>query len=230
MTDMLNACENDIESVERGVPGLAKLKLLPRLIEQTSKQSLQDSFIDAGGLGALREWARLLPNNALPNLSLRTGVLQILSKLGPSITVESLKESHVGHAVRDMIFHEDETSTNRRLANEIAESWLRTIYGRSDGSTLVVRATEDEMNRANAVRRPRVAAVHEEEDGRRRSSAIGNLMKTKTDSLFRVQPVARVSRAKAPVGTAYGERISKAAQQRRQPAAATKVSVEGRGL
>ena len=196
MTDMLNAFENDMESLERGEPGLAKLQLLPRVEEQISKQSLQDSFIDAGGLSAIREWLRLLPDSSLPNYTLRTSLLRMLSKLTPSITIDNLKESKVGHSLCDIIFHKDESVANQRIANEIAETWLRRIYGRTE---------------------PLVPKLGEEE--------------TRT-STFKVQPVARVQRVKpaAPTG-AYGERISKAVQQRHvKKSTGTKVSVEGRGL
>ena len=243
--DMLKAVETDIESIEKGEPGLAKLRLLARVEEQTSKQSLQDAFIDAGGLSAMREWLRLLPDNSLPNLTLRSSLLAILQKLTPSITMENLKESKVGHAVRDVIFHDEETAANRRIANEIAESWLRAIYGR-DNEHLANKASDEDMRmsqvrRKEMIRRSRVDQNDGQDDedyeeGRRRNrSAIATLTKNsgKDSTLFKLQPVARVQRASASGGPAgaYGERISRAVQLKHvKKTTTTKVSVEGRGL
>ena len=237
--EMISACESDVVSMERSEPGLAKLRLLPKVEEQTSKQSLQDSFIDAGGLGAIREWLRLLPDNSLPNLTLRSSMLQIVQKLTPSATIESLKESRIGHAIRDVIFHSEEVSSNKRIANEIAESWLRTIFGRDTGH-VAIKATEADMQRAAQARRDRnrISTAREDDDdeGRIRRSAIATLNASKESTLFRVQPVHRVLRNESLgiTGGSSGERIHKAVQQRqlkkRSGTGTSKVSVEGRGL
>jgi hypothetical protein len=240
--DMLNAVDADLESIEKGQPGLAKLKLLSQVEEQTSKQSQQDSFIDAGGLGAIREWLRLLPDNSLPNLTLRASLLRIVHKLLPSITLENLKESRIGHAIRDIIFHEEEIASNKRIANEIAETWLRQVFGRETGH-FATKASDEDMKRANEFRqsKPDAEDIDVEEDveddlrSKRKTSAIAGLLKHSQDStLFRVQPVSRVSKAKAshPGSGASGERIARAVQQRqtRRTTGTAKVSVEGRGL
>ena len=242
--DMINAYDVDQESLGRGDPGLAKLRLLPRVEELTSKQSHQDSFIDAGGLGAIREWLRLLPDNSLPNLTLRTSLLQVLRKLQGSITLENLKDSKIGVAIRDLIFHEEEIASNKRLANEIAEAWLRQIFGRDTGH-LFQKATDEEMR--SVLRQPSRVRVQEESEpsdddedsarSKRRTSAIAGLMKHNRGATdFRVQPVSKVSKTRtASHGTtgAAGERIARAVQMRqtRKPSnSTTKVSVEGRGL
>jgi transcription factor SPN1 len=238
--EMVTACERDMDALDRGEPGLAKLKLLPRVQEQTSKQSLQDAFIDAGGLRAIREWLRLLPDNSLPNLTMRTSLLKIIKRLTPSITLESLKESKIGHAIRDIIFHEEEITSNKRVANEIAETWLRSIFGRDEVRSSL-KASEEDMRRIVAERANRhheqVLDEEDQEGGQKRSrSAIANLLKSSQGNatLFRVQPVSRVQRVKA-VGAVAGssdDRISKAVSARHgvKRSTATKVSVEGRGL
>jgi len=245
--DMYKAADQDQTSLEKDEPALAKLRMLPRVEEQTAKQSLQDSFIDAGGLGAIREWLRLLPDNSLPNLTIRTSLLQILRKLTPSITLESLKESKVGFSVRDILFHEEEIPTNKRVANEISEMWLRSIFGRDVGHS-AAKATEEDMRLLHQRRREDSKHVPEEEDedmdegNKRRRSAIASLMKHNAmaardnASTFRLQPTTRVRRVEpisAPGGSA-GERISRAVavagQRKSARGAMAKVSVEGRGL
>jgi hypothetical protein len=238
--DMMNACDADAESLEKGQPGLAKLRLLPRVEEQTSKQSMQDSFIDAGGLGAVREWLRLLPDNSLPNLTLRSSLLSIVKKLLPVITMENLKDSKIGFAIRDIIFHEDEIPTNRRVANEIAEHWLRLVFGRDNVQTFS-KATDEEMRYA-LTQRIEPARVQENDDmeddddelrAKRKTSAIAGLLKHSRDStMFKVQPVSRISRTAAAAATGSTERIGKAVLHRqvKKPTGTTKVSVEGRGL
>ena len=239
--DMITAYDADAEAIESGKPALAKLRLLPKVEEQTSKQSLQDSFIDAGGLGAMREWLRLLPDNSLPNLTLRTSLMNVLKKLLPSITIENLKDSKIGFAVRDIIFHEDEVVSNKRIANEIAEHWLRQVFGRENSQSFT-KATDEEMRSALTQRVTTHRSSRQEVDvdsdddelkSKRRTSAIAGLMKHSRDSTtFRVQPVSRVSRAQGAHASGSSERIGKAVQQRqvRKSTATTKVSVEGRGL
>lgn len=244
--EMLTAVETDISSLEQGRPGLAKLALLHQVEEQTSKQALQDSFIDAGGLSAIREWLRLLPDQSLPNLTVRSSLLVILRKLTPSITMESLKESRVGHALRDIIFHEEEISSNRRIANEIAETWLRSIFGRDNEMISVTKATDHEMKQA-AVQASQSALVvahheegsdHEDTDNRKsKRSAISTLIKNagKESHLFRVQPSTRVQPTSVAShgGGMAGDRIQRAVTQkhmRKAGGATSKVSVEGRGL
>jgi hypothetical protein len=180
---------------------------------------------------------------------MRTALLKIVKKLTPSITLESLKESKIGHAVRDIIFHEEEIASNKRIANEIAETWLRSIFGRDEVQSSL-KASEDEMRRVVAERELRASLQHtvadevmEEEDDtshKKRRSAIANLLKNSQKdggaTLFRVQPVSRVQRVKAggAVAGSSDDRISKAVAQRhgvkRASASANKVSVEGRGL
>jgi hypothetical protein len=239
--DMMNACDADSESLEKGRPALAKLRLLPRVEEQTSKQSLQDSFIDAGGLGAIREWLRLLPDNSLPNLTLRTSLLNIVKKLLPVITMENLKDSKIGYAIRDIIFHEDEIVTNKRVAHEIAEHWLRFVFGREHGHTFS-KATDEEMKSAmtqrilsRTVGEVEVDEMDDDDElrSKRRTSAIAGLLKHSRDStMFRVQPVSRVTKTKSTAASGASERIGKAVLQRqvKKSTGTTKVSVEGRGL
>jgi len=247
--DMYKAADQDQSSLEKDEPALAKLRLLPRVEEQTAKQSLQDSFIDAGGLGAIREWLRLLPDNSLPNLTVRTSLLQILRKLTPSITLESLKESKVGFAVRDILFHEEEIPTNKRVANEISEMWLRSIFGRDVGHS-AAKATEEDMRLLQQQRKEDSKFVAPEDEAdedmdenkKRRRSAIASLMKHNAlaardnASTFRLQPATRVRRIEAQTapGGSSGERISRAVavagQRKSARGAMTKVSVEGRGL
>ncbi len=238
--DMINAYDADAEALEKGRPALAKLRLLTRVEEQTSKQSLQDSFIDAGGLGAIREWLRLLPDNSLPNLTLRTSLLLIVKKLLPSVTIENLKDSKIGFAIRDIIFHEDEIVSNRRVANEIAEYWLRQVFGR-DNAHAFTKATDEEMrsvltHKTSSIPNHEVEEPGDDDDelrSKRRTSAIAGLLKHGKDSTtFRVQPVSKVSRAAAAHSSGATERIGKAVQQRhvRKATGTAKVSVEGRGL
>lgn len=247
--DMFKAADQDQASLERDEPALAKLRMLPRVEEQCAKQSLQDSFIDAGGLGAIREWLQLLPDKSLPNLTVRSSLLQILRKLTPSITLESLKESRVGYSVRDILFHEEEIQTNKRMANEISDMWLRSIFGRDVGHSAAKASEEDMRNLAVRAKQQRSAVPSQEEDEemeeggqKRRRSAIASLMKHNAaaardnSSTFKLQPSTRVRRIEAvsAPGGAAGERISRAVstagQRKSARGAMTKVSVEGRGL
>ena len=239
--EMINAFDADAEALEGGRPALAKLRLLPKVEEQTAKQAMQDSFIDAGGLGAIREWLRLLSDNSLPNLTLRTSLLNIVKKLLPSITVENLKDSKIGFAIRDIIFHVDEIVGNRRVANEIAEYWLRQVFGR-DNAHAFTKATDEEMRsvatrKAPVRQKSRDMEVDDSDDdelrSKRRTSAIAGLLKhTRDSTMFRVQPVSKVGRAEAAQVSGSTERIGKAVQNRqiKKSTGSTKVSVEGRGL
>ena len=46
-----------------------------------SNRSIHPEFLEAGLLKTLRAWVSLLPDGSLPNLAVRTAVLQILQSL-----------------------------------------------------------------------------------------------------------------------------------------------------
>jgi hypothetical protein len=239
VNEMMDAVEKDLESLRSEQPALAKLQMLSKVEDTVYKQSYQDAFVDAGGLRAIREWLRLLPDNSLPSLTMRTSMLQILQKLTPTLSIENLRESQVGHAVRDIIFHEEETVANKRVANTIGEAWLRSIFGR-ESRHVTTKATLEQMRDAVAAKRERdltksqsTKVQPKEETGKHRR----RVARPVDSHLFSVMPINRVDPLnveKEEPGSA-ADRIHKTVHFAKRSGTGggksmNKVSIEGRGL
>ena len=190
VSQMLSASEKDANALSSGMPALNKLSLLPMVEHTLMRQMNQEPFVDCGGLKALYEWLRLLPDGSLPNLTLRGGVLRLLERLLPSITLESLKESRVGWAVNDTYHHINETSENRRLAYSLISAWLAAVTRRRGDGSGAVKASKEEMAKLNSNHKTTLARNQKKEisDSPRKRA---NLPRP-VSADFRVQPVQKI--------------------------------------
>ncbi|PIA30793.1 hypothetical protein AQUCO_05400119v1 [Aquilegia coerulea] len=127
------AAEEDAELNRQSKPAINKLKKLPLLTEVLLKKHLQDEFLDHGVLGLLKNRLEPLPDGSLPNVSVRTAILQILTDypldVGQFNTREQLKKSGIGKVVMFLSKTDEDIAANRKLARDLADKWCRSIYG-----------------------------------------------------------------------------------------------------
>ncbi|KAJ0987786.1 hypothetical protein J5N97_006142 [Dioscorea zingiberensis] len=94
------AAEADAQLNVENQPAVNKLMTLPQLVEILKKKNLQQEFIDHGILTVLRTWLEPLPDGSLPNVNIRTAILEILIDLPIDLTQhvrkEQLKKSGLG--------------------------------------------------------------------------------------------------------------------------------------
>ncbi|XP_020580582.1 protein IWS1 homolog 1-like isoform X2 [Phalaenopsis equestris] len=121
--------EEDVELNRQNKPAINKLKMLPLLQEALSKKKLQLEFLDHGILTLLRNWLEPLPDGSLPNMNIRTAILQLLSDFPVDLEQydqrEQLKKSGLGKSrsifnkstrYEDRRSYEDERNPHRRTA------------------------------------------------------------------------------------------------------------------
>ena len=75
---MKQAFESDNKSNQQKKPALAKLMMLNEITKELRKKSLQNHFIDHGGVRALCFWLAPLPDNTTPNLKILQEILQAI--------------------------------------------------------------------------------------------------------------------------------------------------------
>ncbi|KAF6143639.1 hypothetical protein GIB67_004168 [Kingdonia uniflora] len=132
MAELEIAFEDDVKLNLESKPAINKLKKLCFLTEVLSKRYLQEAFLDHGVLTLLKNWLEPLPEGYLPNITIRTGILEILT--GYQIDLEQddrrnqLKQSGLGKAIMFLSRWEEETTSNRKLAKELVDKWSRPIY------------------------------------------------------------------------------------------------------
>ncbi|VYS63203.1 unnamed protein product [Arabidopsis thaliana] len=135
MANLEIAVEDDVICNREGKPAINKLMKLPLLNETLSKKPLQGEFLDHGVLNLLKNWLEPLPDGSLPNINIRSAVLMILNDFRIDLDQDSRREqlikSGLGKVIMFLSKSDEETTPNRRLANDIINKWGRNIYNKS---------------------------------------------------------------------------------------------------
>ncbi|MBA0749817.1 hypothetical protein Gogos_003703, partial [Gossypium gossypioides] len=93
MAQMEIAATDDIELNIQNKPAIRKIQMLPLLTDFLSKKKLQQEFLDHGVLTLLKSWLDPLPDGSLPNATLRSSILNILTQVMPvDISLEDGRE------------------------------------------------------------------------------------------------------------------------------------------
>lgn len=124
---MLEAAHEDIEANEEQKPALAKLKMLPFLLQELQVRDMHDYFLDGGILEAVRIWLEPFPDGSLPNMNIREQLLGALLSL--PIEKDHLKESGIGKIVMFYAKLPREDQKIKRIAMELINLWSRPIIG-----------------------------------------------------------------------------------------------------
>lgn len=146
---MIQAADIDRENLKNQKPAMAKIQMLPEIQKMTSKVYLQQPLLERGLLGVVSEWLRPLPNKQLPNLQLRSVLLDVLVQLPvqgskrivakrsryqedrdeDGITKELLQKTpSIARTVKFLSSHPMETMENRKKASNLVERWSRLYY------------------------------------------------------------------------------------------------------
>ncbi|WOL09307.1 hypothetical protein Cni_G18060 [Canna indica] len=135
MAELEVTAEEDAELNRQSKPAINKLRKLPLLLEVLSKKNLQQEFLDHGVLTLLKNWLEPLPDGSLPNMNIRTAILQILSDFPIDLEQhnrkEQLKRSGLGKVIMFLSKSDEETTSNRKLAKELVDKWSRPIFNKS---------------------------------------------------------------------------------------------------
>ncbi|TYG51186.1 hypothetical protein ES288_D10G237000v1 [Gossypium darwinii] len=110
------AATEDIELNIQNKPAIRKIQMLPLLTDFLSKKKLQQEFLDHGVLTLLKSWLDPLPDGSLPNATLRSSILNILTQVMPvDISLEDGREQ----------------LKKSGLGKHLVQNWCRTILNKT---------------------------------------------------------------------------------------------------
>ncbi|EPQ26043.1 uncharacterized protein PFL1_06496 [Pseudozyma flocculosa PF-1] len=127
--EMVMAADDDEEANRLKKPAVAKLRLLPRVVQTLQKTHLQQSILDNNLLEGVKRWLEPLPDKSLPALNIQNQFFQILEKM--SIDTISLKMSGLGKVVVFYSMCPRVEPRIKRIAEHLIEVWSRPVLKRS---------------------------------------------------------------------------------------------------
>ncbi|PIA60351.1 hypothetical protein AQUCO_00300093v1 [Aquilegia coerulea] len=257
MADFELTAEEDAELNRDSKPAVKKLMKLPLLTEVLSKRQLQMEFLDHGVLGVLKTWLEPLPDGSLPNISIRTAILKILTDYPIDLEQydrrELLKKSGLGKVIMFLSRSDEETTANRKLAKDLVDKWSRPIFNKSTRFEDMRSADEERvLYRRPAAKKPARKAMESRDDdldlaefnqGPKSVQPSARQHASRPEALpmdFVVRPQSKIdpdevrARARQVVHDQRRLKMNKKLQQLKAPKKkqlqATKLSVEGRGM
>mmetsp|Transcript_3403 Transcript_3403/g.12939 ORF Transcript_3403/g.12939 Transcript_3403/m.12939 type:complete len:402 (-) Transcript_3403:2297-3502(-) len=143
---MREAASRDEQLLAEGRgPALHKVRMCQEVKRACSKRMMQNTLVSDGLLDVFALWlTRGGQMSELPNLHIRTTILDILLELPLAsdassdefadfgITVDDLRQSGIGKFVKYLAVHPNETPSNKHKANQIIQKWSRLIHNLSD--------------------------------------------------------------------------------------------------
>lgn len=138
-----------------------KLKMLPIILKHLHKADLQMTFLDLGVLNVLKDWLNPLPDNSLPHLQIREGLLKVLAEF-PPMDARALKMSGIGKAVMYLCRHPKETRENKKIAGKLINDWARPIFGVTSNFKSLSREEREERDYQNMSKKRRLSSVDSE--------------------------------------------------------------------
>lgn len=121
-------------SVDAGAkPALAKLGMIASIRRELVRRNLHSIYIDNKILSTIAMWLRASSDGKLPNLSIRTTMLEVLQNYtrAESINMDNaehlLKRSGIGKAVQLLAQSEQETPKNRAAAKALITKWFSLV-------------------------------------------------------------------------------------------------------
>jgi transcription factor SPN1 len=166
---MEEALEDDMNAIANKQPALKRLAILPTILEQLARIPLHDKFLEKGVCEHIQTWLTPLPDNTLPNLKIREGLLRVLLKYN-GISAPHLSESGLGRAVMVLSRRPDETKENRKMAATLVTKWARPIFGLDEKPNAADMIPQQNFAPApRAVPKKNARASHEELEAERTS-------------------------------------------------------------
>ena len=172
------ATEQDRESVVAKQPAVQKLRMLKEMTTKLKEVDLHESFLRHGLLKVLASWLNLLPDGNLPNVTVRTAVIEAIRQLPIETDLtdrkEELKRSGLGRIIMFLSTLPQETPGNRKKCKDLVEKWSRPVYELSSQYRDLRQAVEDDPDerpkkkkRADAVK---AEATEDHDVGRARAA------------------------------------------------------------
>ncbi|KAG6962408.1 hypothetical protein JG688_00008620 [Phytophthora aleatoria] len=127
---MDKAYADDLASIAERRPALEKIKFVDNALHILRKIQFQPMLLDFDLLTQIvKKWIQPLEDGALPNVGLRTKMLEMVSKM--PVFKEHLKRSGLGKVVMVLMKHPQETPENKELCRSLVERWSRAVFNKT---------------------------------------------------------------------------------------------------
>ncbi|KAG3109400.1 hypothetical protein PI124_g11444 [Phytophthora idaei] len=126
---MDKAYADDLASIAERRPALEKIKFVDNALHILRKIQFQPMLLDFDLLTIVKKWIQPLEDGALPNVGLRTKMLEMVSKM--PVFKEHLKRSGLGKVVMVLMKHPQETPENKELCRSLVERWSRAVFNKT---------------------------------------------------------------------------------------------------
>ncbi|RMX64570.1 hypothetical protein DD238_005539 [Peronospora effusa] len=126
---MDKAYADDLASIAQRRPALEKIKFMENALHVLRKIQFQPMLLDFDLLTIVKKWIQPLEDSTLPNVGVRTKMLEMVSKM--PVFKEHLKRSGLGKVVMMLMKHPRETIENKELCRSLVERWSRAVFNKT---------------------------------------------------------------------------------------------------
>ncbi len=119
------ATESDIENNKKGKPGIAKLRLMEKIITKLKGHSFAEYFLDSDGLNIINRFIAKLPDGSWPLSNVRTKILNLIYSL--PCNTDHLRSTELGRTLAVLQTSPRELPENKKLIQLIKDKWSRII-------------------------------------------------------------------------------------------------------
>uniref|UniRef100_A0A6T6C574 TFIIS N-terminal domain-containing protein n=1 Tax=Compsopogon caeruleus TaxID=31354 RepID=A0A6T6C574_9RHOD len=142
---MMRVRDDDLKAYRKNTPALNKVKSLPHVEEMLKKIDYRETLLQNDLLPVIRSWLDPMPDNTLPNLTVRSRLLELLSEFPVNEEwLHHLERSRGLGKVVNYLSMKDPHEPNSRLAKALVEKWSRPIFEQT------AREEEDELDYRDA--------------------------------------------------------------------------------
>lgn len=211
---MERAAEDDLQAIKERRPAVAKLNMLPQVVDMLAKRDMVRVLLDYDILSVCKIWIQPLPNGSLGNVTVRQELVQAIRKV-QEINTDDLKKSEIGKVIMTLYMHPSETPALKREMKSLIEQWSRPIFQKSGNmkdlehfqqsrqrSLQATTTTQRETNSASASAPSREADLQSmiTSGSRGASSDHGNRVRVPYSKGFQytVRPTAKTSTGESP--------------------------------
>ncbi|KAG7399694.1 hypothetical protein PHYBOEH_008201 [Phytophthora boehmeriae] len=190
---MDKAYADDLASIEQRRPALEKIKFVDSALHILRKLQFQPMLLDFDLLTIVKKWIQPLEDGTLPNVGLRTKMLDMVSKM--PVFKEHLKRSGLGKVVMILMKHPHETLENKELCRSLVERWSRSVFNKTLDFSKLAELEAEKAENAVYRRRERMRKQKKSKERSRTSDRGGNVFNPQRDSK---QDVMGSERAELP--------------------------------
>jgi len=125
VNEMNFASDSDITNNKNGRPGIAKLKMMDKIIGKLKSMQFASAFLDKDGLNVLNKFISKLPDGSWPLSNVRNQILKLIYSL--PATMDHLKMTDLGRTLNLLQSSPKELTENKKLIQTIKDKWSRII-------------------------------------------------------------------------------------------------------